>query len=113
MRLLLLMVLLPLEVPSLIVPVPLWPGVLIVPVFVVPLCIVPVEVPFCIVPLGVVVCVVPVGVVWAKAALTQRAQAAVRRNLAVFMVKTKLGGKQTLEFVRVVPYTRLTSRSVV
>ncbi len=55
----------------------------IVPLVVVPPCIVP----FCMVPL-VPLCIVPevVGVVWAKATvLKQKAQAAVKRNLVVFM----------------------------
>jgi len=66
-----------------IVPVPL-----IVPWPIVPFCMVPVLVPFCMVPVLVPLCIVPevVGVVWANAtALKQKAQAAVRRNLVVFM----------------------------
>jgi len=74
------------------VPVPFMLPWFMVPfciVPVVPFCMVPVVVPLCIVPVPEVVplCMVPVvGVVWAKATvLKQMAQAAVRKNLVVFM----------------------------
>ena len=72
------------EVEPLMLPLPLVePAVL--PLVVVPLCMVPEVVPLCIEP-EVPVPEVLEGVVWAKAALIQRVQAAVRRNLAVFMI---------------------------
>lgn len=97
-----------LPVPS-IVPVPFMLPWFIVPFCIVPLVVPPCMVPFCIVPVVPVVplcivpvvpevvplCIVPVelpevvvaGVVWAKATvLKQKAQAAVRKNLVVFMI---------------------------
>ena len=57
-----------------------------VPFCIVPFCMVPV-VPLCMVPVELPGVVVVVGVVWAKATvLRQKAQAAVRKSLVVFMV---------------------------
>jgi hypothetical protein len=87
----------PLMVPPCIVP--RFMSVVEVPFCIVPFCMVPVPlVPLCIVPPCMVplvpVPVVPAGVVWAKATvLKQKAQAAVRINLVVFMtISNEVGG---------------------
>lgn len=74
-------------VPFCIRSVPVWFGVVIVPLCIVPFCMVPLVLPLCMVPAA--------GVVWAKAVvLKQRAQAAARKILVVFMtIRIETGGK--------------------
>ncbi len=78
----LLLFMLPLVVPLML------PDVLIEPFCMVPVVVEPDVIAPAPVPLAAPEVAVP-GVVWAKAALTQRAQAAVRRNLVVF-IKSKI-----------------------
>ena len=97
--------------------VPRFMSVVEVPFCIVPFCIVPVPlVPLCIVPPCMVplVPVVPAGVVWAKATvLKQKAQAAVKINLVVFMtISNKVGGDTCRIKANLPPYTVFSARSV-